>query len=126
MTIFKAFSIMLPFIFHKQKQPNRPLSATFYYNPHTSRAKKPATIIRKSKTRSKSENAFHFENQVFAKQKINFNEASFAKSMLTPHPIICSVFFETTCSCGTCQNTVKQNLAVNLFADFALERAKNN
>ena len=41
-------------------------------------------------------------------------------------PVICSVFFETTCSCGTCQNIVKQNLAVNLFADFALERAKNN
>lgn len=104
--------------------PNNRLKAHFFYNPHCCHKKKRATIIKKSKTRSKSENAFRFENLCFESQTCDQSSdytASFAKSMLMPHPIITSVVAETTCACGSCSNTVRQNLAVNLFANFGIE-----
>ena len=103
-----------------QKRNNRS-KAHFFYNPHCSYKKKVASIIKKSKTRSASENAFRFENLCFQTQSCNLETASFAKPMLLPHPIISSVIAETTCACGNCENLVRQNLAINLFANFGVD-----
>ena len=103
-----------------QKRNNR-LKAHFFYNPRCFYKNKVASIIKKSKTRSASENAFRFENLCFQTQSCNLETASFAKPMLLPHPIISSVIAETTCACGNCENLVRQNLAINLFANFGVD-----
>lgn len=101
--------------------PKNRLKAHFFYNPHCAHKKKIATIIKKSKSRSSSENVFRFENFCFESQLCDYETASFAKSMLMPHPIIFSVTVETSCACGGCSEIVRQNLAVNLFANFGIE-----